>query len=391
MRRQSYESNGINATRRHLLKMLGVSAVISGAGYFAYDNLREKGEEVEEFSSNFEKELSGYLALIELQHDQVLFVDEDNVPVGNAVEFEDIIAPKRLGDGTVIENYQYSAGTVGENGVLTDVPTLEWREKIKEIVEAQYPERQIEDSYNVVRLFQSACNYEDEPELKKGINDGSIVSYADLVDYYAEKPVRDNEESNRYEYVHEAIEFDNDIPEIVQETLRELIPGICAQESKFNNGLTSKSGAIGIFQFMPWVWEKYGKSEDDIKSLKTQVDVAGKLFSDIYSEFLHHSDEDSLLQARSQFDDQDSFLRDFVVPALINSYNAGSARMGDAVNAYFSSSSRSRSLTGKDIFQEMIEFAKSDNSGRLDAYREDAREYVPRVYAHAIAIHERQT
>ena len=142
---------------------------------------------------------------------------------------------------------------------------------------------------------------------------------------------------------------------------------------------------------MPWVWEKYGKSEDDIKSLKTQVDVAGKLFSDIYSEFLHHSDEDSLLQARSQFDDQDSFLRDFVVPALINSYNAGSARMGDAVNAYFSSSSRSRSLTGKDIFQEMIEFAKSDNSGRLDAYREDAREYVPRVYAHAIAIHERQT
>ncbi len=356
-----------------------------------YDNLREKGEDSEEFSSEFEKELSGYIGLVELKHNQVLFVDKDNVPVGQPVEFEDIVAPKELDNGSVVNDYRYSAGTVGEDGILTDVPTLEWREKVKEVVELANPGREIESSYNVVRIFEAAMDYKDEPELQAGIQDGSIKSYADVVDYFANKPVLGEEESSRYKYVHEGIKFDDDIPEIVQTALRELVPGVCAQESKFNNGLTSSSGAVGIFQFMPWVWEKYGKDPEEIKSLKTQVEVAGQLFSDIYREFMHHCNDEVLVQARSQFSDQETFLIDFVVPSLINSYNAGSSRMSDAVEIYFSDSNRDRTLTGKDVFRDMAEYAKSSEVGRLDAYKEDAREYVPRVYAHAVSIHERQS
>ncbi len=74
--------------------MFGVSAVMSGAGYVVYDNLREKGEDVDAFSSDFEKELSGYVGFVALKHNQVLFVDQDNVPVGEAVECEDILAPE---------------------------------------------------------------------------------------------------------------------------------------------------------------------------------------------------------------------------------------------------------------------------------------------------------
>lgn len=369
--------------------MFGVSVLMSGAGYAVYDTLREKSEDAEVFSSDFEKELSGYLGLIELQHDEVLFVDEDNVPVGGPVKFEDVIASKELEDGTVISEYQYSAGSVGEDGILNDVPTLEWREQIKKRLNAEYPERTIEGSHNVVRIFEAAMKYKDEPALQEGIRDGSISSYANVVDYFAQKTVIGDEESNRYEYVHKEIKFDNDVPAIVQTALREIVPGVCAQESKFHNGLVSEEGAVGIFQFMPWVWEKYGKDPEDIKSLRTQVEVAGQLFSDIYREFLHHSEEEALAQARLQFDDKESFLLDFVVPSLTNSYNAGSARMGDAVNAYFLNPSRNTTLKGKDVFRDMVEFAKINNTGRLEAYREDAREYVPRVYAHAMSIRER--
>ncbi len=371
--------------------MLGVSVVMSGAGYAVYDHLREKDESSEDFSSEFEKELSGYFGLIELRHDQVLFVDEDNVPVGGPVEFEDVTAPKKLSDGTVISEYQYSAGTVGEDGILNDVPTLEWREQVKKRIESEHGGRTIADSYNVVRIFEAAMKYKDEPELQAGIIEGSIRSYADVVDYFSEKPVLGNEESSRYEYVHKAITFDDFVPEVVQTALRELVPGICAQESKFNNGLESPSGAVGIFQFMPWVWEKYGKDPEEIKSLKTQVDVAGKLFSDIYREFMHHCNDKVLVQARSQCTNQESFLLDFVVPSIINSYNAGSSRMSDAVDAYFSNPSRNKNLTGKDVFRDMAEYAKLSEEGRLNAYKEDAREYVPRVYAHAMSIHERQS
>lgn len=378
-------------SRRELLVGATVGSLLVGAGIVARE--LSKGERVEglENKKQFDRELSGYLSLVALDHDQVLFVDEDNVPVGAPVEFKDIIASKAGANGEVIQRYRYSAGVVGEDGILLDVPTLEWREKMKEKVEEQYPERTVADSYNIIRLFRASIKYDDEPELQAGILDGSIRSYADLVDYFAEKSVIGDEDGrSRYEYVHKAVEFNSAVPAIVQSELRELIPGICAQESKFNNGLKSKSGAIGIFQFMPWVWEKYGKSEEDIKSLKIQVEVAGELFSDIYGEFMYHTDEEALIKARGHFTDPESFLIDFVVPMLANSYNAGSARMGEVVDAYFKDIEVDSSLKGKDLFRAVVDFGKNGNEGRLAEYSEHSREYVPRVYAHAIAIHGRQ-
>lgn len=376
-------------TRRRLLATLG----IMGAGYVAYRALRpEDGFEDEtSFEDDFEKEMSGYVGLVALRHDQVLFVDEDNVPIGGPVEFEDIIDDKEFPDGRVIEKYRYSAGEADETGVLTDVPTREWREKVAEQIEEAYPGRSVDRSFNVVRLYRAALQYNDEPELQDGIKDGSVVTYADLVDYYAEKPVIGAEDKNRYEYVHEEIQFREAVPSVVQDALRELLPGICAQESKFNNGLTSSAGAFGIFQFMPWVWEKYGKSSEDIKSLRVQVEVAGEFFSDIYEELLYHCDDDALVAARSLFNDQDDFLVNFIVPLVINSYNAGSARMAEAVNSYFSETRRGSDVEGKELFLQVVNAAERGTSGRLDSYGEHAREYTPRVYAHAVSIHERQS
>lgn len=397
MKRSSYE-RGLQGgvTRRRFLTALGLAGA-AGAGYIAYDRLTGSNESGPDGRDNFEKELSGYQGFVALNHDQVLFVDADNVPVGGPVEFEDIIAPKTTANGEVIEEYRYSAGTVGEDGILLEPPTLEWREQMKARIEAEHPGRIITDSYNLVKLFRASTRYEDEPELQAGIRDGSIKSYGDLVDYYANKEViGDGENRSRYEYVHEAIEFSDDMPVVVQEALRELIPGVCAQESKFNNGLTSSAGAIGIFQFMPEIWEKYGQTEEDIKSLKNQVEIAGKLFSDIYQEVLHHAKaneenkEEPLVRARSCFDNQETFLQDFLVPVIINSYNAGSARMGEIISEYFDSDRPLPHGKGKEIFLEMVNFAETETAGRMGRYGEHAREYVPRVYAHAISIHQRQ-
>lgn len=378
-------------TRRGFLIEAAVATGIAGTMMAAYELSKgQYSEDNESFehASDFEKELSGYIGFIALEHDQVLFVDANNVPVGGPVEFEDIVAPKEGSYG----NYRFSAGTVSEDGVLLEPPTLEWRQQMKERIEAEHPGRTITDSYNLVQLFRASMRYDDEPELQAGIRDGSIKSYADLVDYYADKEViGDDEGRSRYEYVHQAIEFSENVPVVIQDALRELIPGICAQESKFNNGLTSTAGAIGIFQFIPSVWTKYGKTEEDIKSLKTQVEIAGKFFSDIYREVLFIAKTDALARARSCFDNEEEFFQDFLVPVIINSYNTGSARMGDIISEYFDSGRPLPNEKGKGVFLEMVNFAQTETIGRMERYGEHSREYVPRVYAHAISIHQRQT
>jgi hypothetical protein len=93
-----------------------------------------------------------------------------------------------------------------------------------------------------------------------------------------------------------------------------------------------------------------------------------------------------LAYLQTLFPDEESFQRDFLVPLMVNSYNAGAARMAEAVQAYIldlESASLDALPKGKDLFIAMVDAAETATDGRLASYGQHAREYVTRVYAQA--------
>ncbi len=343
----------------------------------------------------FAYECEGYKAQVLLHKNEIVFVDEFNRPVGEPQEFTDFIADKTKADGTVM-SYRYTPGVPNEVGILEDGVAREWMNYVQTNVQAEHPEQEIFNRYTVVEDFKHAYNESDEPELVAAIADGSVTRYIDIVHHFAAKPVRGAEQYSRKQYVTEAISFTewNDseqsgVPPVVQAELRFLLPGLCAQESKFNAGLTSKSGAKGIFQFMPATWAGYGGTPEEYTSLTKQVEIAGQFFSDLYGEVLHHVGEETLQKVRPLFADDAAFQKDFIVPLMINSYNAGSARVGEAARLFIATRSIEELPTGKELFLAMAKFAESSEDGEyLDAYGQHAREYVTRIYAQAEVLRD---
>lgn len=387
-------------TRREFFQELGaLGFAAAGAGiYFVGKEYRESQEALCD-GERFVSEQSGYLAMIDLAHDEIIFVDKHNVPLLLEVELVneeiDIDATAQPAYIVAINFSDAIPAMYKPHGVAITPPPKSWRTEMEHTLEAQpiNEGRQVARSHSVALVFKAAFRYTDEPDnaLVVGIEQGKIRTFADIIDYYADKPVEGVSRKSRLEYVQENIKFKDAIPVAVQSALRELVPGVCAQESKFRNGMTSKAGAQGIFQFMPWVREHYKLSESELTSLVRQVEVAGEIFSDIYSELITLCDTNALTLARSAFASQDEYLQSFIVPLIINSYNAGSNRVSQAVNEYFKHHTAIPKTAGMDLFLEVADFAQQSKHDTLQKYKKHSREYVSRVYAHAVAIRARRT
>ncbi len=339
-------------------------------GYGLYKHF-EGFDEVELFEGvDFERELSGYMAAAKLSANKLLLVDKDNVPLGE-FDFSKAI-PEDL----------------RPNGIAISPPPFYWRRQVAERLEADPKNkgRKVARSHSVALDFKAALSYKTEPELVAGIISGKIKTKLDIINYFAEKPMQGvGKDISRRDYVREAFHLNSGVPSIVREVieqeLKSVIPGLCAKESMFNNSLKSRSGAMGIFQFMPEIWEGYGREEGDISSLKIQTETAGQLMSNIYGELMHHVDDHALLRVRDTFASKEDFLRHFITPLIINSYNAGSSRLATAVNQYFTPNRNLDDLEGKDAYLAMADYAEGEEGGTLARYKTDAREYVPRAYA----------
>ncbi|MEN9921830.1 MAG: Transglycosylase domain [Candidatus Parcubacteria bacterium] len=340
------------------------------------------------FTASFEKELTGYKSFLALKKNQILLVDSENVPVGNPIEFRDFIDAKYHKDGRMIApQYRFSPGRLNEIGVPETGIAKEWIEYVREQRQTEYPDRPIARCLHVVGDFNFAANNSKEPALRAAIADGRIDDYRGLIEYNARKPVSGAEDYTRFDYVQQAVRFRSTVPAEIQEELRRVIPGLCAQESKFMEGLTSRSGARGIFQFMPETWAHYGGLPDEVNSLPRQVEVAGEFFSDLYEQVQFHIGKEELATLRSHFSDEASFQRDLLVPLMVNSYNAGAARIGEGVRRYIAATPSEYIPEGKDLFLAIADFSKQAKHGRyLTAYGPEAREYVPRVYAQAAVL-----
>lgn len=211
----------------------------------------------------------------------------------------------------------------------------------------------------------------------------------ELADEYASKPVLGAEEYDRKSYIQEQVTFaawnpetGKGVPQVIQDELRRMLPGLCLKESRFKADAVSKAGAKGIFQIMPTVWKHYGGQPGEEVSLKKQVAVVGEYISDLYKQLNHHLGRETMGFLQAHYPDDESFQRDLLVPLLINSYNVGTSRMAEAVNLYLEQTSLEDMPKGKDLFIAIANFAEMSNDGKyLDRYNVESREYVPKVYA----------
>ncbi len=87
--------------------------------------------------------------------------------------------------------------------------------------------------------------------------------------------------------------------------------------------------------------------------------------------------------------DESLFIAEVLTPLVINAYNAGARRIGDAAKYYLASLQPDSVLpTGSfSLFNAIKDFAKDCDEGTLDDYGQHASEYVPRIYGHMQALY----
>lgn len=195
-----------------------------------------------------------------------------------------------------------------------------------------------------------------------------------------------------------------ELQEVIRAEVSRLAVGLAAQESKFDNSAESRMGARRIFQFMEETHEEFGYSEEDMLLLTNQVAAAGRYLSRAYRHIWTEAHE-ALVTIESRFFANDSvrFQREFVVPVLMNSYNAGPRRMIAAVtwfaDRYKDTHSAERDLGadygtegfGYDIFHLLTVSVRERGRREQDVlsrYGRDASEYVARIRAFTALIEE---
>lgn len=128
---------------------------------------------------------------------------------------------------------------------------------------------------------------------------------------------------SRVEYIWRFIGKDISVKDMsARERFIDLAPALVAQESKYENDLTSSAGARNLMQIMPATRAGLGYDEQELKYLRTQVTAMGRLFSEKYSTLEKNK---YARQLRDVFftGDNEQYIREFLVPATLTSYNAG--------------------------------------------------------------------
>ncbi|MCW1888672.1 MAG: lytic transglycosylase domain-containing protein [Candidatus Moranbacteria bacterium] len=358
---------------------------------------RSPEQNTEKFGTHFTNEIIGYLKFYgELKLDEVMFVDEEGLPLGEPVKLEPIdgISPGEKEEATGI--------LIGDiNQAWLDA----WRaKKCQEFPGAQCDlGNSLPRQMNLLFLARELANAE---YLKDEDIQGE--TYVDVVKHFAHKQVVGHEDFSRYEYLRDHVGKSMEkVPEAIREELQFLIPGLAAQESKYINDAKSSVGAMGIMQFMPSTWSgELGYEREDILRFDHQVTGAGEFFERAY-QFVRDHDNGALdVICEKIFDNnREMFRRYFLAPVLVNSYNSGPGRLVAAVKEFARVYPTREALLeivgdgyeggfGYDVYWAMTKFASTvvgkDNEGndrrRIPGYGRDSSQYVLRSYSLALLL-----
>jgi hypothetical protein len=114
--------------------------------------------------------------------------------------------------------------------------------------------------------------------------------------------------------------------------ITDLAPALIAQESGYENDLTSDAGAKNLMQIMPRTRENLGYTEKEMLYLRTQVEAMGELFRQKINSVQAGEGVKKLKETFfADENDTGEFLDAIVIPATITSYNAGPTGIKDVI------------------------------------------------------------
>lgn len=329
------------------------------------------------------------------------------------IQFLDTFAGPLGGPYTVEPINGVSPGTLNSEGIIAGPFNPAWlREARKDVLE-RHREVRADISKdeprqtNTIALLRIANK--KNPELHAKI-------LTDVVHFYGDKKVNGIEEDiSRIEYIRKyigqkvAIPADPknadsafrkfDLPEALILQLKQIVPGLAAQESQYNNESLSGVGARGIFQFMPDTWEdtfeRVGLKAPSGDVLTNQVQGATLYFLNSYHEFLRRCPE-ALTRIKQEFfeGDQEAFDTYFFTPILINSYNSGTGRVASVITWFLQTFPTKEGLRqqigeypngfGYDVYATMAHEARTRKA--VPGYGNDSSEYFTRSKAFATLL-----
>jgi hypothetical protein len=146
--------------------------------------------------------------------------------------------------------------------------------------------------------------------------------------------------------------------------------------------------AKGIFQIMPKIWERYGGEPGAEKSLKAQVEVAGKLLSDMYRQLQDRMGEATMTELREHFPSERAFQKEFMLLALLNSYNAGDGTVAEAITRYLADTDPADRPQGKDLYAAISDYAHLKDDGYLRYFKDHSRNYPYQIIAAANRLNQ---
>lgn len=183
--------------------------------------------------------------------------------------------------------------------------------------------------------------------------------------------------------------------EELAELLQRLLPAKAAAESGLDPDVVSSAGARGILQFMPRTWREHGSG--DILSLSNQVEATGSLLNQNRLVFNNRcQDAFGFVQERFFNGDESAFCRWFLLPSMINSFNAGAGTMSSVING-FAEDCATRNIgslleqssvqaSNLDVYGLMSKVAPARGYHRL--YRHETSQYVVSVLAAHFVLEE---
>lgn len=423
---REHPNEDVNESRRRFFRNVTIGAALGAVGTYGgykwYKNFADEDRGQEDSfekdsqtvetsesphkSESFEHKTLGLKEWWQLNWDEVLFIDKDTGAPLAKVPFQPFEEMRAYTENGVTVEKPYALHPTqpdGQGGYYINHLVGEWIDYVRERCAHELginPDTLVlKHCTNDIRALLE--REDDETELQAGIKNGDIRSTLDIVDYFGSKNVRGAESYNRIEYVAEAVAFSHSkISPFMDQELRQLLPAICAKESYFNDDVTSSSGARGICQFKPSTWKGLGYGDyEDFEPLTKQVEALGKHVDNILSE-LHSQGIGDVLDQSIQplFVNQEIFERDFLLPLVINSYNAGAGTMRGAIRSFFtvyplkeletSHGIAYKQTTGRECFHLLATHAHQNQEGILDNYRDAACDYTYYVYAAREAMAE---
>lgn len=366
--------------------------------FFLPETYTPREKEECEMSEVFSGEQRAYQHLYErMTKDEFLFVDTEGAPIGRSRKIEEI-----TWDGQTL-----SPGERDEDGFFIAEIPQKWWDAQRAMLKREMPEVEVDVEEelpvqtNVTSILKDARDYE-RGQGKRFIPEHFI----DVVRHFGEQTVTDAPDMNRIQYVRQNIgRIPDTIPEsrkrvfamppaVVRE-LQFLVPGLAAQESQYNNDALSPVGAVRIMQFMPDTATSIGYSVASLEKLSVQVEAATKLFAQMYAFFSESLSSEFEKVTREYFDgDKEKMEKYFLIPCMINAYNAGPARLGMVVRTFLRSFPTKKDYedrmgvypneVGYDVFAFMartIGTAPESSPLFVEEYRKHSREYFSRTYA----------